>query len=175
MAEWVPPKIDYWDTPQPVGGEDYKRIEGNLQYLKDFSSPLPAIPGNDYVLSAPTARRVGSSYSPAGVVKEFLLPRWGEYLLSYRVVTSLQDPGDRANLTILIVYGSISKTVLSTGYGRVNETRTHHIFVPCAGCKLQIYLGMPTGQQTNTIEISNVKVSYSIASIVVVTEQVLMD
>ena len=35
MAEWIPPKIDYWNTPRPVGGEDYKRIEGNTQYLKE--------------------------------------------------------------------------------------------------------------------------------------------
>lgn len=33
MAEWVPPKIDYWDTPRPVGGEDFKRIEGNIDEL----------------------------------------------------------------------------------------------------------------------------------------------
>lgn len=40
MAEWIPPKIDYWNTPRPVGGEDFKRIEGNAEYLKEQTNYL---------------------------------------------------------------------------------------------------------------------------------------
>ena len=40
MAEWISPKIDYWNTPRPVGGEDFKRIEGNTQYLKEQTDEL---------------------------------------------------------------------------------------------------------------------------------------
>lgn len=40
MANWTTPKVDYWDTPRPVGGEDFKRIEGNTQYLKEQTDGL---------------------------------------------------------------------------------------------------------------------------------------
>src|SRR5690554_6354266 len=36
MADWIPPKIDYCDTPRPVGQDDYKRIEGNIKWLYDY-------------------------------------------------------------------------------------------------------------------------------------------
>lgn len=83
MAEWVPPKINYWDTPRPVGGEDFKRIEGNTQYLKEQMDELAAhrLMGKKIVLIASgTATIADSDLLP----KEIILnnARDGDFLIA---------------------------------------------------------------------------------------------
>lgn len=77
MAEWIPPKIDYWDTPRPVGGEDYKRIEGNIQYLYCLSHTGWVEPSDTVILQSTTTKQpTGSTLQ---VVKRFLIVNPGRY------------------------------------------------------------------------------------------------
>lgn len=80
MAEWVPPKINYWDTPRPVGGEDYKRIEGNLQYLKDHC--LFWYEPSDEILLESLSQKTVSSESYA-TMKTFRLAYPGRYKIAF--------------------------------------------------------------------------------------------
>lgn len=97
MADWTTPKVDYWDTPRPVGGEDYKRIEGNTAYLKTQTDGLKngsikagdaklingltiyarIVPSDTVILSAPTERRSQGQRETG--VKRFRLKYPGVY------------------------------------------------------------------------------------------------
>lgn len=80
MAAWVPPKIDYWDTPRPVGGEDYKRIEGNTQWLRECSL-LWHEPSSDVVIQSLSEKSVAAlNYS---ILKSFRLVHPGRYRVAF--------------------------------------------------------------------------------------------
>ena len=79
MAKWIPPKIDYWDTPRPIGGEDLKRIEGNIQWLGEHSL-LWYEPSSDVVVQSLSEKGVASQ--DFSVLKTFQLIHPGRYRVS---------------------------------------------------------------------------------------------
>lgn len=63
MGDWTLPRIN-WQAPNAVTAEDFNRIEGNIQYLKEnldkISFGLPAKPASD----APSTWPPGMYYTP---------------------------------------------------------------------------------------------------------------
>ena len=99
MAEWIPPKIDYWDTPRPVGGEDLKRIEGNIAALESGEVMpkgvlLRAVPSDEVILEANTQRSARVSEGEK-MVKGFAIKYPGTYRLKCEVRGDRDYDGER--------------------------------------------------------------------------------
>ena len=103
MAEWIPPKIDYWDTPRPIGGGDLKRIEGNIKYLSDLLYTGWVEPSDTVIMQSTTTKEPTGSVSQ--VVKRFLVVNPGRYRI--KVEGKVWGGPGSANL-IQVVIGGIS-------------------------------------------------------------------
>jgi len=80
MAEWIPPKTN-WSVEDVPGLEDFKRIEGNLQYLKDYC-PLWYGPSNELLIESLSEKMVKSM--DIKVMKSFRLQYPGIYKMTFQ-------------------------------------------------------------------------------------------
>lgn len=134
IVEWDPPKIEYWNEPRSVGGKDFKRIEGNTEYLKTQTDGLKSgavkagdanklgdyaggVNGHYPIWHEPSDTVLVSSTTQRGVnkgdgwklVKQFWIPHPGRYQVMLEARTSINDKTEiRSNYFPNIVIRSTS-------------------------------------------------------------------
>lgn len=80
MAEWTPPKTN-WSVEDVPGVGDFGRIEGNLQYLKDYC-PIWYGPSNELLIESVSEKMVESM--DRKVMKSFRLQYPGTYKITFQ-------------------------------------------------------------------------------------------
>lgn len=173
MAEWIPPKIDYWDTPRPVGGEDFKRIEGNTAYIKEQidglksgsikagdASKLGGVvadafdifyePSNDVILNMPTYDYIHGAYQK--LTKRFQVAHTGQY----KIVAQIRAGGPTGDVLVTIQTSPSNVVAQFDSIIRDDAWRTYElIFQGISGQEYLMYLKKTT--QAGTLYIQNVK------------------
>lgn len=158
---WIPPKTN-WPVEDIPGTEDFNRIEGNLQYLKNYC--LVWYEPSDEILLESLSQKTVRSESYA-TMKTFRLAYPGRYKITFEARREAVQVGHNFDYADILVWGPSTGT-LTTSWKTFTFTysvSTAHATHSILGRGRQVhYSGLGSGL---TVYIRNVRIYGSPAPI----------